>query len=803
MLLGYSRLSKRGRLAARWIAGLAVAAVGAALTHWFSFDLAFGLIFLTGNAFGVLAVFILPWPVNIFGTVLTMLPTIALWGHPWSLPPYLLEGLMLGILLRRGHFDKILVAESLYWLFLGVPLTFLLYASFFGMPADGAVAAAIKQGANALVNAFLGVALYFAGRRIPLFASPSQRRQSGRENLVFLLDGLLIVPLGVILLFYMSNIHQITVKNITARTSYAMSMASESLAENSFTILQTVLKEQGYSALVLDPSGATIWSYRPGYFEQSDATSRLLGIRGTTIILGSAHQSNPMRVWMNAVVRTRKDLPDGKAIFLEQPFGPYVEDFYRSITAIFAFFLLMLTMAGIAAYAAAAVFLRPLELLRRTAESVQTGERAAKWPEKGIQEIRELRDSLVAMTGAVMTKEMELGEAKAAAESMLRRSERYTAFIAHEVKAPLSAILSAIEAGGESPESRAGLLPMIGTSLQRLVELVDGLLDQATAASGAAELRHRKPFALAKEAEDTLAPFAIQARRKGLSFTSTLDPSLARTVVGDPLQFRQVLANLVSNALKYTDSGFVRVALDAREAEGTCLVRGSVADSGRGIESTLLDDMWKPFAAGKGRLADGQSSHGLGLSVVRRIVEGSGGSIGVESAEARGSTFSFELRFDGTAEAPAGGVPAAGPRPVIARAAIVPDLRPVSVLVADDDLLSRMASVHFLQKWGGRIDEAEDGAEALRLAERKAYDLVLLDEHMPGANGLEVARRLRRMEGEKGRARSHILLSSAESAERFQPSVPDLIDAVAVKPLRAETLGRLLAARFPASADTL
>ncbi|MDA8427372.1 MAG: hybrid sensor histidine kinase/response regulator [Treponema sp.] len=799
MLLGFSRLSKRGRLAARWLGGFAVAAAGAALTRYFSLDLAFGLTFLAGNTLGVLAVFILPWPANVLGTFLTMLPTIVLWGHPWSLPPYLLEGLMLGLLLRRGHFDKILVAESLYWLFVGVPLTFLSYAFLFGMSVDGAVAAAIKQGANAVVDAFIGVALYFAGRRIPAFASPSRRRQSGRENLVFLLDGLLIVPLGAILLFYTSNIHQITVKNIDARTDYVMSMTSESLAENSFSILRTVLREQGYSALILSPSGSTIWSLHPLVFAQSDATARLLGIQGTTIILGPEHQSNPMRVWMSAVVRTRKDLPDGGTIFLEQPFGPYVEDFYRSMTAIFAFFLLMLTAAGVAAYTAALVFLRPLELLRRTAESVQTGDRGAKWPEKGIQEIRELRDSLVAMTGAVMTKEMELSEAKAAAESLLRRSERYTAFIAHEVKAPLAAILSAIEASGESAEVRAGLVPIIVTSLQRLVELVDDILDQASAGSVAAGLRHRRPFALAKEAEETLAPFAIQARRKGLEFSSAIDLSPARTVVGDPLQFRQVLANLVSNALKYTGSGFVRVALGAREIEGACLVLGSVADSGRGIEPDLLDDIWKPFAAGKGRLADGQSSHGLGLSVVRRIVEGSGGSIRVESAEGRGSTFSFEMRFDEAVEPPA--VAAAKPQ-AAARPAAAPDLRSVSILVADDDLLSRMASSHFLRKWGARIDEAEDGAGALRLAESKAYDLVLLDEHMPGANGMEVARRLRRMEAEKGRARSGIFLSSAESAERFQAFVPAVIDAVVAKPVRAETLGRLLAPRFPVSADT-
>jgi signal transduction histidine kinase/CheY-like chemotaxis protein len=821
MLLKLRPSSSRGRLAARYAGGFAIAAAGAALTRWYSIDLAFGLNFLAGNSLGVLAVFVLPWPANIFGTFLSMLPSIALWGHPWALPACLLEGLMLALLLRGGHHDKVLVAEGLFWLFLGVPITLLQYAYFYRMPLDGAFAAAIKQGANAVVNAFIGVALYFAGRKIPGFGSPSQRRQSGRENLVFLMNGLLILPLGLVLFFYTAHFREITIDDISERTESILSMASESLAENSYSILQTVLMDRGYSALILSPSGSPIWSYHAGTYYSNDHM-KLLATHGSSIILGPALQSNPMRMWQNAIVRTRRSLPGGSTILLEQPFGSYVVNLYRSMTAIFTYFLLMLSIAGTLAYAAAAIFLRPLELLRKTSESVQAGGFDAKWPEKGIQEIRELRDSLVAMTGAVTNKEMELSEAKATAERMMRMSEQYTAFMAHEIKAPLAAIISAIDSseGGEDPSAR--LLPMIGTSLEHLVELVNEILDQASAGAGGPALR-RKPFVLFKEAEDLLAPFAIQARRKGLRFVWKGDASLRQEVMGDALRFRQVLANLVSNAIKYTDKGFVQVDLSASTSDGRCILRGSVADSGIGIESALLDDIWKPFASGKGRLPDGQSSHGLGLSVVRRIVEGSGGSIRVESVEAQGSRFSFELNFDlvgmndreaGSASGSADGSEAGSTRgaaegavaikgaadPSAPASAQGPDLRSVSALVADDDRLSLMASVHFLRKWGAVVEEAEDGTQALLRAGEKTYALVLLDEHMPGKTGVEVARALRRMEKETGRARAFIVLSSAEQAERFMAFVPGIIDTVAVKPLRPEAFGRLLAARFPASA---
>lgn len=371
MPLSYASLSRRGRLVARYAGGLALAAAGAALTRWYTIDLVFGLSFLVGNALGVLAFFVLPFPANVFGTFLTMLPSLALWGHPWSLPAYLLEGLLVALLLRRGHYDKVLVAEGLYWLLVGSPLTAFLYHAGFGMSLGGAEAAAIKQGANAVVDAFIGVALYFAGRRIPLFASPSQRRQSGRENLVFLLDAILVVPLGAALLFYSANFRQIVITDIAARTDNVVSMIRQSLAEDNFGILRTVLKEHDYAALVISPSGYTIWSCRPEAFVNSQETARILAVHGSSSILGPARQTNPMRLWEKSVVRTRVDLSDGSTIFLQQAFGPHVEGLYRGLTDIFSYFLLILAAAGGIVYAAAAIFLRPLEHLRRTAEAIQ------------------------------------------------------------------------------------------------------------------------------------------------------------------------------------------------------------------------------------------------------------------------------------------------------------------------------------------------------------------------------------------------------------------------------------------------
>jgi len=416
------------------------------------------------------------------------------------------------------------------------------------------------------------------------------------------------------------------------------------------------------------------------------------------------------------------------------------------------------------------------------------------WSDAKVLEIRELRDSLMAMTGSLENRGMELTEAKATAERLMRKSEGYLAFMGHELKAPIAALLSSMDEFDSCDETS------MRDSLGRLLELINDILDQATAGSGALHLRS-EPFDPGRETASLLEPFAIQARRKGLEFKLDMDFPPGLMLLGDPLRYRQILANLVSNAVKYTGQGQVQVSLKGREQDLTCIVNGLVADSGIGIAPEALHDIWKPFAMATGRFVDGSSSHGLGLSIVRGILEAAGGTISVSSVMGKGSAFTFELPFsrfeaDKTPEA----LPASASVASTSAESQPPETAPLAgihALVADDDQLSRMVISRMIRKWGAQVEEAVDGREALDRCQAGTFDLVLLDERMPGLSGRQCAAEIRASERVQGKSPTFLVLASAGNVtlETDHAGIPS-VDAVLTKPLDKKALLDLLVPRL-------
>jgi CheY-like chemotaxis protein len=384
-------------------------------------------------------------------------------------------------------------------------------------------------------------------------------------------------------------------------------------------------------------------------------------------------------------------------------------------------------------------------------------------------------------------RESELAEAKAAAEELTRRRERYLAFMSHELKSPISALSSAAEGLADDAAAAVSFMGMARKSLGRLLELIDGILDQARSKAGLLTLR-KEAFRPMREASDLLEPFAIQARRKGLRFSLEMEPSLETLLLGDAVRFRQILANLTGNAIKYTPTGFVAIRLSGKPGERGFELKGEVEDSGIGIDPSRRDLIWEPFAGSEGGYANGLSSHGLGLSIVRSVVDAMGGTVEAASEPGRGSVFSFSLLFE---TAPGESEPS---RPQAAAA--VPDLRSLRALVADDDRLSRMVMARHLKDWGATVDEAATGSEAADLFSRQPYDLVVLDEHMPESSGTAAAAAIRTAPG--GNA-AFIVLSSADSTARAvgDGSIAEPgIDSVVPKPISAESMAAALIGRY-------
>jgi len=582
-------------------------------------------------------------------------------------------------------------------------------------------------------------------------------------------------------------------------TTIILSLLVSQSAESTADALSGLLGASGHQATRLDANGVLVWS--------TAANPRLLysgGIYlhsyGNAIVVGVRAENNPMKRWSGALVRAEHEYADGARLVVTQPLARQVADLNSRLTTVFGFLLLWLAAAAGTAFLAATLLVRPLERLRRVAEMVQKGGAEVAWPSFGILEIQELRDSLVAMTGALEQRGIDLAEAIETAEDLMKRGEKYLAFMSHELKAPLAALSAALSA----EDAGAGRIDpgTMRESLTRLLELIDDILDQARSSTGSMTLRS-ETFDPAHETTNLLEAFAIQARRKGLAFSLSMGEALSTTVRGDPLRYRQLIANLVSNAVKYTQEGRISVRLEGQQTGARLDLTGTVEDTGIGIPADRLQDIWRPFSSIGVRAADGQSSHGLGLSIVRSIAEAMSGSLELESREGRGSVFTFQLAFP--LEAPAArGVALQAARP--ADTEEKPDLRGMRILVADDERISRMAISHFLRTWGATVDECESGDEALAAYSTTAYSLLILDEHMPGPNGSEVIKHIRDLERDSSRGRSFLAISSAEAGRGKRPEAagqggpagqaglggPDGPDALLPKPVQQSALKALL-----------
>lgn len=802
----------RSRKVPAILAGLLVASLGAVFNATVAFELVFGIQLLIGGVFGAFAAFFMPWPFGALGPLVAALPTMALWSHPWALPSAFLEGLLISFLASRRRQESALYAVPTYWSLLGAPLVAALYWGIGGMDPDSAIVSATKQGFNAAMACALALVLYRGYARLAERRT-SSRPAGARSALTILLHASLAVPLIAGVLLYAAQERA----RITAEAEEGAYTAMAILLEEARDGLidrevAETLSRTGFEAAIKSSDLRTVWQ-SPGWPALGNlASGTMLHLGDRASIRSDPTLANPLMQWKRSVVTASTALADGRTLEARAAFGPRIAPLLGKVGYLFGAGLVWLTASAAIAGVLASRFAKDLERLKSAAEraqaAVSSGEReggtaeAVVWPVGGVLEIRELRDSLVAMAGAYQNRRVELAEAKAAAERLTRKSETYLAFMGHELKAPLAALRSAFDAATDTPELLPRTAAMARASIDRLLELVNELLDRA-AAAGAPVVRSA-PFTPAHEALAVLEPFSIQARRKGLSFRIAMDPGLKRRVFGDAPRFRQVLANLVGNAVKYTREGGVEVILSAADEVGRLVVEGRVEDSGIGIPPDRAEAIWTPFATGSGSLEDGGSSHGLGLSIVRGVVEAMGGSVRYEPRAGGGSVFLFTLPFglEGAGSGTTSGKPlraddpAANPGGSVGAAAGL-RLDGLSALVADDDGVARLVLAHWLRSRGATVSEAASGDEVEAACRATRFDLVVLDRYMQDHDGLEVAAELRAVEREEGRPPALILLSSAERAReaRFD-GAPDGIDGFLPKPVSDESLAAALSSRF-------
>ena len=405
-------------------------------------------------------------------------------------------------------------------------------------------------------------------------------------------------------------------------------------------------------------------------------------------------------------------------------------------------------------------------------------------------------------------KNQQLEAALATAREATQLRSRFLANMSHEIRTPMNGVLGMTDfllATKLTPEQQE-FAESIKRSADALLALINDILDLSKIEAGKLRL-DRVPFQLGTVLGEIASLFALEARTKGLEFVSTVPADLPRVVVGDPGRLRQVLRNLLGNALKFTDRGEIGIRAELlSDSTNVIQIRFTVHDTGIGIPPDQQGRLFESFTQGDGSSTRRHGGTGVGLAISKQLVELLGGEIGVASEQGDGSRFWFTASFGkaapGEAPAPKPAIKVPAPRltsrPAAVPAAPVAPKRapmenpvavegPLRVLLAEDNEINQRITLRLLEKLGVAADAVVNGREAVQALEKRKYDLVLMDCQMPDMDGFEATAIVRSREGDANHTPICALTANAMEGDRERCLAAGMDDYIS-KPVGLEKL---------------